>query len=207
VGRDAGRDAELVKLVGALGRQLEQDVERHFQFEERELFRRMREAGEADIAALLADEHEAIRVVAREVLPLTTVLAYDERREAAGVAAGHHLGCDLAEYEQHHSHHDAADTEQQGLVQPAVPGQGEERESEDAGRSGVDNQIAEQERAKQAAGVGEQVVNAANGAVKDVEEWAGDGADTVRDMIRSQPLAAIALSMSAGAALSFLLRR
>jgi hypothetical protein len=60
---------------------------------------------------------------------------------------------------------------------------------------------------KVASTTSEQVVNAANGAVKDVEEWAGDGADTVRDMIRSQPLAAIALSMSAGAALSFLLRR
>ena len=53
----------------------------------------------------------------------------------------------------------------------------------------------------------EQVVNTANGAVKDVEEWAGDGVDSVRDMIRAQPLAAIAISMSAGAALSFLLRR
>jgi len=68
---DAGRDAELVKLIGALGRQLEQDVERHFEFEERELFRRMDEAGEGDIAALLAEEHDAIRAVARELLPLT----------------------------------------------------------------------------------------------------------------------------------------
>lgn len=53
----------------------------------------------------------------------------------------------------------------------------------------------------------EQVVNTASGAVKDVEEWAGDGVDSVRDMIRAQPLAAIAISMSAGAALSLLLRR
>ena len=60
---------------------------------------------------------------------------------------------------------------------------------------------------KVASTTSEQVVNAANGAVKDVEEWAGDGTETVRDMIRSQPLAAIALSMSAGAALSLLLRR
>ena len=60
---------------------------------------------------------------------------------------------------------------------------------------------------KVASSTGEQVVNAANGAAKDVEEWASGGADNVREMIRSQPLAAIALSMSAGAALSFLLRR
>jgi hemerythrin-like domain-containing protein len=64
------RDAELVKLIAALSRQLEQDVERHFDFEERELFARMNEAGEGDIAALLADEHTAIRAVARDVLPL-----------------------------------------------------------------------------------------------------------------------------------------
>jgi len=65
------RDAKLVKLIHALGRQLEQELERHFEFEERELFRRMDDAGEGDIAALLAEEHAAIRAVAREVLPLT----------------------------------------------------------------------------------------------------------------------------------------
>ena len=53
----------------------------------------------------------------------------------------------------------------------------------------------------------ERIVNTANGAATDVEEWAGDGVESVRDLIRSQPLAAIAVSMSAGAALSFLLRR
>jgi hypothetical protein len=53
----------------------------------------------------------------------------------------------------------------------------------------------------------ERVVNTANGAAEDVEEWTSDGVESVRDLIRTQPLAAIALSMSAGAALSFLLRR
>lgn len=53
----------------------------------------------------------------------------------------------------------------------------------------------------------EQVADAANGAARDVEEWTSNSVDGVRDMIRSQPLAAIALSMGAGAALSFLLRR
>ena len=67
----AGRDAELVRLAGALGRLIENDIERHFAFEERELFPRMADAGDGDIAALLTEEHDAIRAVATEVLPLT----------------------------------------------------------------------------------------------------------------------------------------
>jgi hypothetical protein len=53
----------------------------------------------------------------------------------------------------------------------------------------------------------DRVVSATNGAAHQVEEWASDGMDTVRETIRAQPLAAIALSMSAGAVLSSLLRR
>jgi len=53
----------------------------------------------------------------------------------------------------------------------------------------------------------EQAVNAGSRAAAEVEDWAGDGVESVRDIIRAQPLAAIALSMSAGAALSLLLRR
>ena len=66
---------ELTPLIGALRRQIEHDVERHFEFEERELFSRMGEAGERDIAALLAEEHDAIREVAAELLPLTRAFA------------------------------------------------------------------------------------------------------------------------------------
>jgi hemerythrin-like domain-containing protein len=73
----AQRDPELVKLAGALARLVEQDIGRHFDFEERELFTRMAEAGEGDIAELLREEHDAIREVAAELLPL-----------ARGAAAG-----------------------------------------------------------------------------------------------------------------------
>lgn len=66
---------ELARLVAALGRQLEHDVERHFVFEEEELFTRMAESGDGDIAGLLAEEHEAIRDVAAELLPLTRAFA------------------------------------------------------------------------------------------------------------------------------------
>jgi iron-sulfur cluster repair protein YtfE (RIC family) len=44
---------------------LEVEVARHFEFEERDLFPRLEEAGAADLVALLLEEHEAIRGVAR----------------------------------------------------------------------------------------------------------------------------------------------
>jgi hemerythrin-like domain-containing protein len=61
---------EMTQLAAALARLLEQDIGRHFDFEERELFPRMDDAGEGDIASLLKEEHEAIRAVALEILPL-----------------------------------------------------------------------------------------------------------------------------------------
>ena len=69
--RGGSGDAELAKLAGKLGEHLTQDVERHFGFEERELFTRLREAGDEGIAGLLQEEHDAIRDVAAELLPLT----------------------------------------------------------------------------------------------------------------------------------------
>jgi hemerythrin-like domain-containing protein len=57
-------------LVSQFARALEQDVERHFKFEEETLFPRMAENGDGDMADLLIEEHEAIREVAAEVLPL-----------------------------------------------------------------------------------------------------------------------------------------
>ncbi|MDP1537843.1 MAG: hemerythrin domain-containing protein [Burkholderiales bacterium] len=69
------RDPDLIKLVVALARSLEQDIDRHFSFEEAELFPRMREAGDGEIAMLLTEEHEAIREVAQELLPLTRAAA------------------------------------------------------------------------------------------------------------------------------------
>lgn len=63
-------DAGLRKLAGALAQHLEREVGRHFAFEERELFPLMGEAGDGDMAALLAEEHDAIRAVCGELLPL-----------------------------------------------------------------------------------------------------------------------------------------
>jgi hemerythrin-like domain-containing protein len=69
-GSQCDANADLSRLIAALGHQIEHDVERHFEFEERELFSRMAEAGENDIADLLAEEHHAIRDVVAELLPL-----------------------------------------------------------------------------------------------------------------------------------------
>jgi len=64
----AGRqDAALMREAAAA---LQGEIERHFAFEEAELFPRLAEAGEADIAALLAEEHAAIRAAGAEFLAL-----------------------------------------------------------------------------------------------------------------------------------------
>lgn len=72
---DGARAPELMKLMATLGRSLEHDIDRHFGFEERELFVRLAEAGDGGIVALLSEEHEAIRAVAQELLPLTRAAA------------------------------------------------------------------------------------------------------------------------------------
>ena len=68
-------NAELIQLAGVLARHIEQDVGRHFDFEEQELFPRMSDAGDGDMASLMTEEHDAIRAVASEVLPLAQAAA------------------------------------------------------------------------------------------------------------------------------------
>lgn len=68
--RGASQDPELQRLARTLQRQLETEVPRHFDFEERDLFPRMEEAGDGEMAGLLVEEHDAIRAVCRELEPL-----------------------------------------------------------------------------------------------------------------------------------------
>lgn len=68
-------DPESPALAGKLVRHLEHEVDRHFGFEEQQLFPRMAEAGDGDLAALLTEEHESIRAVADELLPLARAAA------------------------------------------------------------------------------------------------------------------------------------
>jgi hemerythrin-like domain-containing protein len=85
-------DAGFAQLAGALCRHIEQDVGRHFDFEERELFPRMSDAGDGEMAALLASEHAAIREIANALLPLARRAA-EGTQDTAGFAAlkGHAL--------------------------------------------------------------------------------------------------------------------
>jgi hemerythrin-like domain-containing protein len=61
-------EPELSGLVTKLALHLEDEIARHFSFEERELFPRLDAAGEGDLAALLLEEHVAIREVAAEII-------------------------------------------------------------------------------------------------------------------------------------------
>ena len=49
---------------------IEVEVARHFEFEERDLFPRLEEAGDGDLVALLNEEHETIRAVAAPLAAL-----------------------------------------------------------------------------------------------------------------------------------------
>jgi hemerythrin-like domain-containing protein len=68
-------NADFVRLAGEFARHIEQDIGRHFDFEEGELFPRLADAGDAGIAEILKEEHDAIRAVAEEVLPLARAAA------------------------------------------------------------------------------------------------------------------------------------
>jgi hemerythrin-like domain-containing protein len=68
-------DPALAGLIGQLARALEHDIDRHFKFEEESLFPRMADAGDGEMAGLLVEEHDAIREVAGELLPLARLAA------------------------------------------------------------------------------------------------------------------------------------
>ena len=96
-----GDDAELQALAAALARQLDHEVGRHFGFEERELFPRMAEGGDADLAELLAEEHDSIREVADELLPLARAAA-DGTLAGADLPALRRLAVELVERQVAH---------------------------------------------------------------------------------------------------------
>ena len=82
----AAPGSELARLMAALESQLRQDVERHFVFEETELFTRMAESGDGAIASLLQAEHETLREVAAELLPLAHAAAQGTLDDAGWTA-------------------------------------------------------------------------------------------------------------------------
>lgn len=82
LGRAARFEPELAGLIGQLVRALEHDIDRHFKFEEESLFPRMADAGDGEMAGLLVEEHDAIREVAGELLPLARLAAQGAIDEA-----------------------------------------------------------------------------------------------------------------------------
>ena len=83
LGRARVADPDVARLARTLVQHLEQELTRHFDFEERELFPRMEEAGDGDLGALLVEEHAAIRAVADELLPLARAAAEGAADEAS----------------------------------------------------------------------------------------------------------------------------
>jgi hemerythrin-like domain-containing protein len=77
VSRSPQYDAAHAPLMAQVARLLEHEVDRHFGFEEEQLFPRMEESGDGGLALLLHEEHESIRAVGRDLLPLA-------RQAAAG---------------------------------------------------------------------------------------------------------------------------
>jgi len=63
-------DAAWPAFARALLTAIEVEVGRHFEFEERDLFPRLEQMGDGDLAALLNEEHDTIRAVAEPLAAL-----------------------------------------------------------------------------------------------------------------------------------------
>jgi hemerythrin-like domain-containing protein len=100
-GRATRINPDAASLIGQLVSAIELDVNRHFRFEEDELFPRMTEAGDGGMASLLAEEHQAIREVATEVLPLAR-LAVQGTIDEAGWGALRGMVLELVERQVAH---------------------------------------------------------------------------------------------------------
>jgi len=61
----AAEDAEIARLLRSCAAALAEELWHHFEFEETELFPRMAESGDGDIAELLTEEHATIRAAAQ----------------------------------------------------------------------------------------------------------------------------------------------
>jgi len=70
VGGAASSSPAVQALLAEFTRAMEVDIGRHFDFEEQLLFPRVAEAGDDAIVALMTEEHDSIREVAAELLPL-----------------------------------------------------------------------------------------------------------------------------------------
>jgi hemerythrin-like domain-containing protein len=85
----AGRsDAALMRAAAAA---LGGEVERHFAFEEAELFPRLAAGGEGDIAELLQEEHVAIRAAAARFIALVKENSFENELRVVGLELAERL--------------------------------------------------------------------------------------------------------------------
>lgn len=89
-------DDAFAPLARTVVRHLTDEIERHFRFEEDELFPRLAAGGEDDIVALLIEEHASIRATAADLLPLL-LAASAGTLDAAAFAKLRPLALELAE--------------------------------------------------------------------------------------------------------------
>lgn len=109
----ASQDPPWSMLLAQLASALDYEVTRHFEFEETQLFPRLHERGEGDLAELLFAEHEEIRPVARELLALLPE-ARAGRLDAAGWRRLKLAGLELADRLGSHAE------KEQGALVPLV---------------------------------------------------------------------------------------
>ena len=81
-------DAALVRSAAAA---LAQELDRHFAFEESELFPRLAAGGEGDIGELLAEEHAVIREAGRAFIALAKDAPADPKLRALGLELAERL--------------------------------------------------------------------------------------------------------------------
>ncbi len=81
-------DSALMRSAAA---SLAEEIDRHFAFEEAELFPRLAAAGEGDIAGLLAEEHVVIRAAAKDFIALAKTDPADPRLKPLGLELAERL--------------------------------------------------------------------------------------------------------------------
>lgn len=89
-------DGAVAAVLGEFAAAVEGEMAPHFAFEEAELFPRLAEAGDGEIGALLAEEHEVILPIARRLAELAGA-ARAEGFGAEAWAEFHRLGGEFAE--------------------------------------------------------------------------------------------------------------
>jgi hemerythrin-like domain-containing protein len=96
-------DEGFALLAKQVARAVAGEVDRHFRFEEEQLFPRLAAGGEGDLANLLLDEHKSIRATAADLLP-PLLAASTGRLDAAQFAVLKPVALEFVERLEAHIH-------------------------------------------------------------------------------------------------------